>query len=263
MKNKIENIKTNFLENFSIAVISLIGGVILSQLFDLKYINYFILVLLFSLSLMYLYYRHSKQVENISDVLSYCYGNCKGDIQYFSDPKVFYSEASKHILSAEYEILTYDDYFGQKQITMGFNTTEEYYKLLENKLQTIISKNKKFNFSRIVGCDNLKDITLSDRYKKHLDFLFKISKNNAEVKIEPFLFRKERIMYLSFTIIDASILRISIEGFLNEKGSLSSKVIGGFIIKNNDEIIEYFRNIYLDMEKLSFHYKSTEEILEQ
>ena len=70
-------------------------------------------------------------------------------------------------------------------------------------------------------------------------------------------------MYLSFTIIDASILRISIEGFLNEKGSLSSKVIGGFIIKNNDEIIEYFRNIYLDMEKLSFHYKSTEEILEQ
>lgn len=261
MKRIIVNIKPDFLEKTSLATISLLAGLILSRLFD-KYIDYFSILLIFVLAFLFIYHKHAQNVDDIAKVLAHCYGRCQGDIKYYDDPQVFYGVASNYLSEAEREILIYNDYFGQDKLVLGYNTTTQYFNSLEN----IIKKNSKkpeFKMSCIICSESIKGAILSEKYANHLHKLFSLaSACVAPDKIQPFIHADKRIVYASFTIIDASILRISLEGIYRESDGPSSKVIGGFIIKDNNEIIEHFRSLYYHTLRQSISYNSVEEVNE-
>ncbi len=252
-------LSANFLENTAIAVISLLAGLLLSKLLD-KYIEYFSLLLVFSLAILIIYYKSVQRVNEITKVLSHIYGKCQGEIQYYDDPATFYEAGEKMILSATKEILIYNDYFGQDKIIMGYNTPSKYFNRLEKKIK-ILSANKEFYMSCIVGCDSISGAELSDNFKKHLENLFNIVNDKKVLaRILPLAYADKRTLYLSFTIVDAIILRIAIEGIYLGNDGPSSRVIGGFIIKDNEEIVAHFRSLYLYMEKQSYSFSSIEEI---
>ncbi len=264
MKETIAKINVNILEKLALTVFGLLAGIILTELLKDTYIDYFLLCLIFILAFLYIYYKHSCHVENISTVLSDIYYNQKGDIKYFDSPKEFYKESSSYMLNAENEVLIYNDYFGQDSAPMGFDTSDKYYLSLEDKLK----KNNNLKLSCIISASDLRESILSERYQEHLNILFSILQNRDDNSgITPFAFadKNKRPLYFSFTIIDNNILRIPLRGIVDtqeEKKFRPSKIVGGLIIKNNEEIITHFRNKFKNTEQIATKFISVDEILD-
>jgi len=214
----------------------------------------------FTLAILIIYYKSVQRVNEITKVLSHIYGKCQGEIQYYDDPTAFYEAGEDMILSATKEILIYNDYFGQDKIIMGYNTPVRYFKKLEKKIKNL-SSNTHFHMSCIAGCNSIQGAELSEKFKIHLDNLFAISNDKKMLgRILPLSFADTRTIYMSFTIVDASILRIAIEGIYLGNDGPSSRVVGGFIIKDNEEIVAYFRSLFLHMQKQSYAFTSVEDI---
>lgn len=263
MKDKISKINIGIIEKLALSLFGLLAGIILSKLIRDSLIDYFLLFLIFVLAFLYIYYKHSSHVENISSVLTDLYSNNKGDIQYFDSTEEFYKTSSKYIENSKYEVLVYNDYFGQEKPPMGFDTSDNYYLMLEKKLSNL----NDFKFSCIISANTLSGTKLSDRYKKHLNFLFNLIKKKKR-NIIPFAFanKNQRPLYFSFTIIDNNILRIPLRGIVDKQQDKSfrpAKIIGGLIIKDNIEIINHFRQKFKNTEQLSVKYHTLDEILKE
>ncbi len=261
MKDKISKINISFIEKLALSIFGLLAGIILSKLLRDSLIDYFSLFLIFILTFLYIYYKHSSHVENISIVLTDLYSSGKGDIQYFDNTEEFYKTSSEYILKSTHEVLIYNDYFGQEKPPMGFDTSDNYYSMLEKKLNDL----NDFKYSCIISANTLSGTKLSERYKEHLNFLFDIIKNKKS-NIKPFAFanQSQRPLYFSFTIIDNNILRIPLRGIVdNQQDKLfrPAKIIGGLIIKDNIEIINHFREKFKNTEQLAIKYNTLDEII--
>lgn len=116
----------------------------------------------------------------------------------------------------------------------------------------------------IVGANSIESVDLSEKNKKHLKSLFSISNQRSRIgnnNISPFIYADKRNVYTSFTIINGEILRIALEGIYVGKEKISSKVVGGFIIEDNEEIIEYFCNLFLYTSGQSRKIESFNEVI--
>ena len=115
----------------------------------------------------------------------------------------------------------------------------------------------------MAGANTLNQASLSEHYVEHLDKLFEFKKSPSfEGKISPLAFvdKSQRVSYLSFTIVDKSVLRIAIEGIYLGQDGPSSKVTGGFIIRDNKKIVDHFRELFLNMERLSDKFPDMDEL---
>lgn len=261
MRKFIGKLKSDYLEQASLSIFSLVVGLLLADLLN-EYLNYFILLLVITGAFLIIYYKQTQRIGTIRKILSNQYGKRNGSISYFSDPKDLYKAGAEYLLNAKREILIYNDYFGQKSVIMGYNTTNDYFKTLENRIRKL-GKDPNFKMMCIIGANTIKSANLADKYKEHLKSLFVISnqfKRDSMNNISPFIYADKRTIYTSFTIIDGEILRIALEGIYVGEDKISSKVIGGFIIEDNEEIINYFRNLFLHTAGQSRVFESFDEI---
>ncbi|MCI5157399.1 MAG: hypothetical protein D3906_02985 [Candidatus Electrothrix sp. AUS1_2] len=258
MKRILERIKTDYIEQASLAIISLLAGLLLSKLVD-DYLDYFTILLVLTLAFLFIYYKHSQRVEDIAKVLTHCYGRCLGEIVYYDDPETFYEAGAEYVLEAKKEILIFNDYFGQNEVVMGYNTPEQYFRKLESTVENN-SKDPAFKMSCIVAAEKITSAKLAGKYEEHLSRLFEISDRREKNQIQPFNHADARILYVSFTIVDGSVLRLAIEGIHRSNDGPSSKVVGGFIIKDNTEIIERFRSLYYHTLRQSVVFKDLNSI---
>ena len=207
-----------------------------------------------------IYYKHSQKLDSIKKILANYYGKKNGNITYYADPAELYKAGSEYVLNAKKEILIYNDYFGQQSIIIGHNTTREYFNALEARIKKNAS-DPSFKMMCIVAATSIESASLTDRYKVHLEKLYSIAdKNNAIERISPFIHADKRAIYTSFTIIDGEVLRIVLEGIYVGDAKISSKVVSGFIIEDNEEIISYFRNLFLYIAQQSRAYNSIDDV---
>jgi hypothetical protein len=259
MKNWIKKLKSDSTEQASLAIFSLMVGLLLSDLLK-NYINYFILLLLLTSAFLIIYYKHTQKINTIKNILANYYGKQNGNIVYYADPVDLYKAGSEYVLNAKKEILIYNDYFGQTPVIMGNNTTKEYFNALEGRIKKFAS-DPSFRMMCIVAASSIKSANLADKYKVHLEKLYSIAhQNNALERIRPFIHADKRTIYTSFTIVDGEILRIVLEGIYMGDEEISSKVVGGFIIEDNEEIISYFRNLFLHTAQQSMAFNSIEDV---
>lgn len=257
MKKWIKKLKSDYVEQASLVIFSLMAGLLLADLLK-NYINYFILLLMITSAFLIIYYMHTQKINTIAKILANHYGKQNGNIAYYADPADLYKAGCEYVLNAKKEILIYSDYFGQKSVIMGYNTTKEYFNILEAIIKKL-APDPSFKMMSIVSANSIKSANLADKYNVHLKNLYSIAnQNNASERIRPFIHADKRTIYTSFTIIDGEILRIPLEGIYMGDKEISSKVVGGFIIEDNEEIISYFRNMFLHTAQQSMVYNSIE-----
>jgi len=249
MRRTLRKLKYTFTENATIAIIGLVIGTVLSTLFS-KYVDWFAIAIIVSIAFFILYYKSLERTGEMIKLLDHIYGKAKGDIVFIDDAAVFYAEGQKLIDDAETEILIYNDYFGQEKAILGFNTTEQYFEKLNKKIKDIASKDD-FRYICMIGVDNSVPITLSDKFKAHLAKIKTIGTEENSQRFMPLQWVAERPFYFSFTIVDGIYLRIALEGIYKGVGGVKSRVVGGFIIKDNEEITKRFRDEFIAISRIS------------
>ena len=237
------------MESATLAIFGIIVGIILSDLLK-QYLNWFTLSILSVVCFYILYYRSIEKTGQMVKILDHMYGKYNGNITFYDDTKTFYDEAQALLDKAEREILIYNDYFGQDRAVIGFNTSKDYFSKLNKKVKQLSSKDG-FRYICMLGVDADIPIEPSDKFRSHLSVLNAMKTTANEEYLKPMQLINDRPFFFSFTIIDAEYLRISLEGIYEGTDGVNSKVVGGFIIKDNEEIVRKFRDEFIAIHRVS------------
>lgn len=243
---------------FALCILTTVLGTLCGLLFnnnsyrDYAFILFGIIVITIFL---FFYYKSHQQIITIDDSLGVINKTLQGkNCVYYGNSKDYYDASTKLVSDAQFEILTFNDYFRSAHPVLGKNTPVEYYQTLEDK---IVQQKKNSNFKHITiyHLPTIDKSNLSGNLINHLKNVHQL-KPDFKGNLRPLMItRKQYKTFLSFTIIDRKYLRITFHG-ISDTNHEELNTSGGIIFYENNngiisELSKWFEFVENDSEEIT------------